>query len=156
MNSCWCANRFSWNAFLKIPFFGAIMIVNGETPFTLPFPPQFFLLWRRWGDLQATSAKRRDGLEKKQSHLRDIDDLCLLFAKKASAFNSWFENVEEDLTDPVRCHSIAEVQVCGGGGINVTRPSMRSWPCARSTHAALARVGYCSASQCWVLFCVTS
>jgi spectrin alpha len=32
-----------------------------------------------------------------------------LFAKKASTFNSWFENAEEDLTDPVRCNSIDEI-----------------------------------------------
>ncbi|XP_028171733.1 spectrin alpha chain-like [Ostrinia furnacalis] len=28
----------------------------------------------------------------------------------ASAFNSWFENAEEDLTDPVRCNSIEEIR----------------------------------------------
>lgn len=29
---------------------------------------------------------------------------------QASAFNSWFENAEEDLTDPVRCNSIEEIR----------------------------------------------
>lgn len=37
-----------------------------------------------------------------------------MFAKKASAFNSWFENAEEDLTDPVRCNSIEEIRVGTG------------------------------------------
>ena len=37
--------------------------------------------------------------------------MFLLFAKKASAFNSWFENAEEDLTDPVRCNSVEEIRV---------------------------------------------
>lgn len=37
--------------------------------------------------------------------------MYLLFAKKASAFNSWFENAEEDLTDPVRCNSVEEIMV---------------------------------------------
>ena len=32
-----------------------------------------------------------------------------MFAKKASAFNSWFENAEEDMTDPVRCNSLEEI-----------------------------------------------
>lgn len=41
-----------------------------------------------------------------------VEDLFLLFAKKASAFNSWFENAEEDLTDPVRCNSVEEIRVC--------------------------------------------
>uniref|UniRef100_A0A2K6RGE1 Spectrin alpha chain, non-erythrocytic 1 n=1 Tax=Rhinopithecus roxellana TaxID=61622 RepID=A0A2K6RGE1_RHIRO len=40
----------------------------------------------------------------------DVEDLFLTFAKKASAFNSWFENAEEDLTDPVRCNSLEEIK----------------------------------------------
>lgn len=36
--------------------------------------------------------------------------MFLTFAKKASAFNSWFENAEEDLTDPVRCNSLEEIK----------------------------------------------
>jgi len=36
--------------------------------------------------------------------------LYLTFAKKASAFNSWFENAEGDLTDPVRCNSLEEIR----------------------------------------------
>ena len=43
--------------------------------------------------------------------LSKVEDLFLLFAKKASAFNSWFENAEEDLTDPVRCNSVEEIRV---------------------------------------------
>lgn len=43
--------------------------------------------------------------------LLKVEDLFLLFAKKASAFNSWFENAEEDLTDPVRCNSVEEIRV---------------------------------------------
>jgi spectrin alpha len=38
-----------------------------------------------------------------------IEDLLLAFAKKASQFNSWFENAEEDLTDPVRVNSLDEI-----------------------------------------------
>ena len=40
-----------------------------------------------------------------------VEDLFLLFAKKASEFNSWFENAEEDLTDPVRCNSVEQIKV---------------------------------------------
>lgn len=42
--------------------------------------------------------------------LVEVEDLFLTFAKKASAFNSWFENAEEDLTDPVRCNSLEEIK----------------------------------------------
>ncbi|CAG2059108.1 unnamed protein product [Timema podura] len=45
-----------------------------------------------------------------QDQFRQIEELYLTFAKKASAFNSWFENAEEDLTDPVRCNSIEEIR----------------------------------------------
>nr|CAB3266545.1 spectrin alpha chain, non-erythrocytic 1 [Phallusia mammillata] len=68
------------------------------------------LLMERREDLKKAATARRKELERNQNHLRGINDLCLLFAKKASAFNSWFENVEEDLTDPVRCHSVAEIK----------------------------------------------
>ena len=40
-----------------------------------------------------------------------VEDLFLLFAKKASEFISWFENAEEDLTDPVRCNSVEQIKV---------------------------------------------
>ncbi|MGH0132604.1 UNVERIFIED_CONTAM: hypothetical protein FKN15_040755 [Acipenser sinensis] len=45
-----------------------------------------------------------------QKFLLQVEDLFLTFAKKASAFNSWFENAEEDLTDPVRCNSLEEIR----------------------------------------------
>ena len=45
-----------------------------------------------------------------QEPYRQLEDLYLTFAKKASQFNSWFENAEEDLTDPVRCNSVEEIK----------------------------------------------
>lgn len=45
-----------------------------------------------------------------QEQFKEIEELFLMFAKRASAFNSWFENAEEDLTDPVRCNSIEEIR----------------------------------------------
>ena len=44
-----------------------------------------------------------------QEQFRQIEELYLTFAKKASAFNSWFENAEEDMTDPVRWASEGEI-----------------------------------------------
>jgi len=55
----------------------------------------------RWQQLLQNSLARRQKLIEAQSHYERIEDLYLAFAKKASAFNSWFENAEEDLTDPV-------------------------------------------------------
>lgn len=63
----------------------------------------------RWQDLRAASEARRARLFKVQEQFKQIEDLFLTFAKKASQFNSWFENAEEDLTDPVRCNSIEEI-----------------------------------------------
>ncbi|XP_033642968.1 spectrin alpha chain, non-erythrocytic 1-like isoform X3 [Asterias rubens] len=64
----------------------------------------------RWEKLLSDSNNRRQRLLRAQEQYREVEDLFLLFAKKASAFNSWFENAEEDLTDPVRCNSVEEIK----------------------------------------------
>ena len=64
----------------------------------------------RWHDLLGASEARKKRLLKVQEKFKQIEELFLAFAKKASAFNSWFENAEEDLTDPVRCNSIEEIR----------------------------------------------
>lgn len=63
-----------------------------------------------WQKLLADSDARKQRLLRMQEQFRQIEELYLTFAKKASAFNSWFENAEEDLTDPVRCNSIEEIR----------------------------------------------
>lgn len=65
---------------------------------------------QRWKRLREASDARKFRLIAMQDQFRQIEDLYLTFAKKASAFNSWFENAEEDLTDPVRCNSIEEIR----------------------------------------------
>lgn len=65
---------------------------------------------KRWNKLLAASESRKQRLLRMQDQFRQIEELFLNFAKKASAFNSWFENAEEDLTDPVRCNSIEEIK----------------------------------------------
>ena len=65
----------------------------------------------RWKELLAKAQERRDKLLNLQKHYQMVEDLFLLFAKKASEFNSWFENAEEDLTDPVRCNSVEQIKV---------------------------------------------
>ncbi|XP_071033294.1 spectrin alpha chain [Parasteatoda tepidariorum] len=64
----------------------------------------------RWHNLLAASEARKQRLLHMLEQFKQIEDLFLTFAKKASAFNSWFENAEEDLTDPVRCNSIEEIK----------------------------------------------
>lgn len=64
----------------------------------------------RWNSLLGASGSRKQRLLRMQDQFRQIEELYLTFAKKASAFNSWFENAEEDLTDPVRCNSIEEIR----------------------------------------------
>merc|ERR1711963_1355782 len=65
---------------------------------------------QRWNKLLADSAGREQRLLQVQDQFRQIEELYLTFAKKASAFNSWFENAEEDMTDPVRCNSVEEIR----------------------------------------------
>ncbi|CAH1785763.1 unnamed protein product [Owenia fusiformis] len=64
----------------------------------------------RWQKLLSDSEARKQRLLRLQEQYRQVEDLYLTFAKKASAFNSWFENAEEDLTDPVRCNSVEEIR----------------------------------------------
>merc|ERR1712051_736393 len=64
----------------------------------------------RWQKLLSDSNNRKQRLLQVQEQFRQIEELFLTFAKKASAFNSWFENAEEDMTDPVRCNSIEEIK----------------------------------------------
>merc|ERR1739844_276840 len=64
----------------------------------------------RWQKLLSDSNNRKQRLLQVQEQFRQIEELYLTFAKKASAFNSWFENAEEDMTDPVRCNSVEEIR----------------------------------------------
>jgi hypothetical protein len=63
-----------------------------------------------WDELKRLTKNRRDKLEQQKSNLRGFDELCIEFAKRAGAFNSWFENVEENLTDPITSGSVQEVE----------------------------------------------
>lgn len=65
---------------------------------------------KRWNDLRGASEARKASLNRMQDQFKQIEEHFLTFAKRASAFNSWFENAEEDLTDPVRCNSIEEAR----------------------------------------------
>lgn len=51
----------------------------------------------RWHNLLGASEARKQKLLKVKEKFEQIEELFLKFAKKASAFNSWFENAEEDL-----------------------------------------------------------
>ena len=65
----------------------------------------------RWQQLLKDSKERKATLLKLQEHYGQIDDLYLTFSRRASAFNSWFENAQEDLTDLIICNSIDEIKV---------------------------------------------
>eukprot|EP00049_Salpingoeca_infusionum_P019358 m.361515 g.361515 ORF g.361515 m.361515 type:complete len:2425 (-) comp19658_c0_seq1:287-7561(-) len=63
----------------------------------------------KWNALLEQAETRMAQLERSLATFEEIDDLFLKFAQKASQFNSWFENAEEDLTDPVRVNSLDEI-----------------------------------------------
>lgn len=65
---------------------------------------------QRWEALKKGSSARRDQLKDLEKRYKHVEDLFLQFAKEASAFNSWYENAEEDLLDPVQCNSLEEVK----------------------------------------------
>merc|ERR1719232_315038 len=85
-------------------------LINGNHVQAASINRKFSEVIQRWNKLLADSAGREQRLLEVQDQFRQIEELYLTFAKKASAFNSWFENAEEDMTDPVRCNSIEEIK----------------------------------------------
>ncbi|XP_042537874.1 spectrin alpha chain, erythrocytic 1 [Dipodomys spectabilis] len=67
-------------------------------------------LLRRWEQLLEASADHRQKLLEKQLPLQKAEELFMEFAHKASAFNNWCENAEEDLSEPVHCVSLNEIR----------------------------------------------
>jgi spectrin alpha len=86
-------------------------LVTANHPQTNAIEARYSDVMGRWQRLLQDSEARKDRLLRLQQQYRQVEDLYLTFAKKASAFNSWFENAEEDLTDPVRCNSLEEIKV---------------------------------------------
>merc|ERR1711899_272211 len=85
-------------------------LINGSHVQAASINRKFSEVIQRRNKLLADSAGREQRLLQVQDQFRQIEELYLTFAKKASAFNSWFENAEEDMTDPVRCNSIEEIR----------------------------------------------
>ena len=65
----------------------------------------------RWEKLKTDNDSRKKRLERSLEQFEKVEELFLQFAKRASAFQSWMEDTEEDLTDPVRCNSVEEIKV---------------------------------------------
>merc|ERR1712223_1830211 len=85
-------------------------LINGNHVQAASINKKFQTVISRWNKLLSDSQRREQRLLEVQDQFRQIEELYLTFAKKASAFNSWFENAEEDMTDPVRCNSIEEIR----------------------------------------------
>ncbi|XP_036895269.1 spectrin alpha chain, erythrocytic 1 isoform X2 [Sturnira hondurensis] len=66
-------------------------------------------LLRLWEQLLEVSADHRQKLLEKQLPFQKAEELFMEFAHKASVFNHWCENVEEDLSEPVHCVSLNEI-----------------------------------------------
>lgn len=65
---------------------------------------------KKWEKLKGDSDSRKKRLERSLEQFEKVEELFLQFAKRASAFQSWMEDAEEDLTDPVRCNSVEEIK----------------------------------------------
>ena len=85
-------------------------LINARHQQTPAIEKRYANVVHRWQNLLHSSDARRNKLLKMQQQYKQIEELYLGFAKKASTFNSWFENAEEDLTDPVRCNSLEEIK----------------------------------------------
>ncbi|KAL1769881.1 spectrin alpha chain, erythrocytic 1 [Sigmodon hispidus] len=67
-------------------------------------------LLSHWQQLREAAAVHREKLLEKQLPLQKEEELFMEFAHKASAFNNWCENAEEDLSEPVHCVSLNEIR----------------------------------------------
>ncbi|KAM9686923.1 spectrin alpha chain, erythrocytic 1 isoform 1-T2 [Trichechus inunguis] len=67
-------------------------------------------LLKRWEQLLEASAAHREKLLKKQLPLEEAENLFMDFAHKASLFNNWCENAEEDLSEPVHCDNLSDIR----------------------------------------------
>lgn len=66
-------------------------------------------MYGKWLQLVNANKLRWKLLREAEESMKSVDDMLLAFAKKSYELNSWFENAEEDLSDPVRCYSIDEI-----------------------------------------------
>ena len=65
----------------------------------------------RWNQLKKDSQAKKNRLLALQEQYKQLEDLYLLWAKKASGFISWMENEEEELMEPVKGLSHVEFKV---------------------------------------------
>ncbi|XP_063685310.1 spectrin alpha chain-like isoform X2 [Bolinopsis microptera] len=63
---------------------------------------------KRWNALFAESEARRKRLNTALAHFKEIEGIFQTFAEKASQFNGWYENAEEDLTDLIYTSNMDE------------------------------------------------
>uniref|UniRef100_A0A8C6R8D3 Spectrin alpha chain, erythrocytic 1 n=1 Tax=Nannospalax galili TaxID=1026970 RepID=A0A8C6R8D3_NANGA len=85
-------------------------LVAAEHSQTKAIEERYAALMRRWEQLLEASAAHRQELLEKQLPLQKAEELFMEFAHKASAFNNWCENAEEDLSEPVHCVSLNEIR----------------------------------------------
>ncbi|EDL13221.1 spectrin alpha 1 [Mus musculus] len=88
-------------------------LVAGEHSQAKAIEEQHAALLRHWEQLLEASRVHRQKLLEKQLPLQKFlqaEELFMEFAHKASAFNNWCENAEEDLSEPVHCVSLNEIR----------------------------------------------
>lgn len=69
----------------------------------------FFM--KRWSQFLVNLVVCKKKFLEVQSYFCKVEDFFLIFVKKVFVFNSWFENVEEDLIDFVCCNFLEEIKV---------------------------------------------
>ncbi|XP_034523569.1 spectrin alpha chain, erythrocytic 1 [Ailuropoda melanoleuca] len=85
-------------------------LVSAQHSRTKAIEERYDALLRRWEQLLEASAAHRQELLEKQLPLQQAEELFMEFAHKASAFNHWCENAEENLSEPVHCISLNEIR----------------------------------------------
>ncbi|CAJ0579272.1 unnamed protein product, partial [Mesorhabditis spiculigera] len=70
------------------------------------------MIMKKWKALKHEADMVSMHMDEMEGIFSHLEDLWLEFARRASAFNSWFESVEEDLTEPLPfCNSMDALNV---------------------------------------------
>ena len=102
-----------------------------------------------WQKLEDATKARRERLNKSREQLKSHQDLCIEFARQASAFNSWYENVEENLTDPIRSRSVDEANERISEHETYAKVGFQRKREYRELDSTVAIVPHCYRSQCY-------
>lgn len=87
------------------------ILLSNELPSYKNAKLKYVDLLKRWENLFLDAANRKFRLNRSLEQCKKIDELFLQLTEKASSFNSWLKNSEEDLLEPTTCNSSYDIKM---------------------------------------------